>query len=163
MSIKKWSGLFLNKRIKSCLNFLCLFPVDGGSHHDPPLPCTDDKIGAPRRDDRGVCHHRRRGPGGLYLLWGELSLRLLHRTNMYYTNSRVVKLTITVRSRIFTCVAEGESRSRSAVTPSVRPSVPKSCHRNSSETTDPIIMKLGSYVDRQEILIPHLGVMPLGT
>ena len=24
--------------------------------------------------------------------------------------------------------------------PSVRPSVPKSCHRNSSETTDPIIM-----------------------
>ena len=42
--------------------------------------------------------------------------------------------------RIFiTCVAEGESRSRSAVTPSV----PKSCHRNSSETTDPIIMKLG--------------------
>ena len=27
--------------------------------------------------------------------------------------------------------------------PSVRPSVPKSCHRNSSETTDPIIMKLG--------------------
>ena len=37
----------------------------------------------------------------------------------------------------------GESRSRSAVTPSVCPSVPKSCHRNSSETTDPIIMKLG--------------------
>ena len=27
--------------------------------------------------------------------------------------------------------------------PSVRPSVPKSCHRNSSESTDPIIMKLG--------------------
>ena len=27
--------------------------------------------------------------------------------------------------------------------PSVCPSVPKSCHRNSSETTDPIIMKLG--------------------
>ena len=27
--------------------------------------------------------------------------------------------------------------------PSVRPSVPKSCHRNSSEITDPIIMKLG--------------------
>ena len=26
---------------------------------------------------------------------------------------------------------------------SLRPSVPKSCHRNSSETTDPIIMKLG--------------------
>ena len=48
---------------------------------------------------------------------------------------------------IFTCVAEGESRSRIAVTPSVCPSVcpsvPKSCHRNSSETTDPIIMKLG--------------------
>ena len=47
----------------------------------------------------------------------------------------------------FTCVAKGDSRSRSAVTPSVclsvRPSVPKSCHRNSSETTDPIIMKLG--------------------
>ena len=63
---------------KSCLNFLCLFPADGGSHHDPPLPCTDDKIGAPRRDDRGVCHHRRWGPGGLYLLWGELSLKLLH-------------------------------------------------------------------------------------
>ena len=27
--------------------------------------------------------------------------------------------------------------------PSVRPSVPKSCHRKSPETTDPIIMKLG--------------------
>ena len=27
--------------------------------------------------------------------------------------------------------------------PSVRPSVPKFCHRKSSETTDPIIMKLG--------------------
>ena len=27
--------------------------------------------------------------------------------------------------------------------PSARPSVPKSCHRNSSETTDPIVMKLG--------------------
>ena len=26
---------------------------------------------------------------------------------------------------------------------SLRPSVPKSCHRNSSETTDPFIMKLG--------------------
>ena len=55
---------------------------------------------------------------------------------------------------VFTCVAEGESRSRSAVTPSVclsvrlsvRPSVPKSCHRNSSETTDPIIMKLGMWI-----------------
>ena len=44
---------------------------------------------------------------------------------------------------IFTCVAEGESRSRSALSPSVRPSVPKSCHRNSSETTDPFIMKRG--------------------
>ena len=32
---------------------------------------------------------------------------------------------------------------RLSVRPSVRPSVPKSCHRNSSETTDPIIMKLG--------------------
>ena len=32
---------------------------------------------------------------------------------------------------------------RPSVCPSVRPSVPKSCHRNSSETTDPIIMKLG--------------------
>ena len=36
---------------------------------------------------------------------------------------------------------------RPSVSPSVclvvRPSVPKSCHRNSSETTDPIIMKLG--------------------
>ena len=30
--------------------------------------------------------------------------------------------------------------------PSVRPSVPKSCHRSSSETTDPIIMKLGMYI-----------------
>ena len=46
----------------------------------------------------------------------------------------------------FTCVAEGESRTRSAVTPSVCLSVPKSCHRNSSETTDPIIMKLGMYM-----------------
>ena len=32
---------------------------------------------------------------------------------------------------------------RPSVCPSVRPSVPKSCHRNSSETTDPFIMKLG--------------------
>ena len=32
---------------------------------------------------------------------------------------------------------------RLSVRPSVRPSVPKSCHRNSSETTDPIILKLG--------------------
>ena len=32
---------------------------------------------------------------------------------------------------------------RPSVCLSVRPSVPKSCHRNSSETTDPIIMKLG--------------------
>ena len=32
---------------------------------------------------------------------------------------------------------------RPSVRPSVCPSVPKSCHRNSSETTDPIIMKLG--------------------
>ena len=32
---------------------------------------------------------------------------------------------------------------RPSVRPSVRPSIPKSCHRNSSETTDPIIMKLG--------------------
>ena len=32
---------------------------------------------------------------------------------------------------------------RPSVRLSVRPSVPKSCHRNSSETTDPIIMKLG--------------------
>ena len=51
------------------------------------------------------------------------------------------------RHTVFNCVAEGESRFRSAVTPSVRlsvrPFVPKSCHRNSSETTDPIIMKLG--------------------
>ena len=32
---------------------------------------------------------------------------------------------------------------RPSVRPFVRPSVPKSCHRNSSQTTDPIIMKLG--------------------
>ena len=69
-------------------------------------------------------------------------------------------------SVFFTCVAEGESRSRSAVTPSVRPSVPKSCHRNSSETTDPFIMKLGiicSYAYWQEILIPSflLELCPL--
>ena len=32
---------------------------------------------------------------------------------------------------------------RPSVRPSVCPSFPKSCHRNSSETTDPIIMKLG--------------------
>ena len=32
---------------------------------------------------------------------------------------------------------------RPSVRLSVRPSVPKSCHRNSSETTDPFIMKLG--------------------
>ena len=31
---------------------------------------------------------------------------------------------------------------RLSVRPSVRPSIPKSCHCNSSETTDPIIMKL---------------------
>ena len=29
---------------------------------------------------------------------------------------------------------------------SLRPSVTKSCHRNSSETTDPIIMKLGMLI-----------------
>ena len=48
---------------------------------------------------------------------------------------------------LFTCIAKGESRSMSRVTqpvcPSICPSVPKSCHRNSSETTDPIFMKLG--------------------
>ena len=32
---------------------------------------------------------------------------------------------------------------RPSVRPSIRPSVPESCHRNSSETTDPVIMKLG--------------------
>ena len=32
---------------------------------------------------------------------------------------------------------------RPSVRLSVRPYVPKSCHRNSSETADPIIMKLG--------------------
>ena len=35
---------------------------------------------------------------------------------------------------------------RPSVRLSVRPSVPKSCHRNSSETTDPIIMKLGMLI-----------------
>ena len=48
---------------------------------------------------------------------------------------------------VFTCVAKGESRSRSRVRPSIRqfvcPSTPKSCHCNSSETTDPMIIKLG--------------------
>ena len=50
---------------------------------------------------------------------------------------------------------------RPSVRSSVHPSVPKSCHRNSSETTDPIIMKLGMWIDFiwcyaywQEILIP---------
>ena len=35
---------------------------------------------------------------------------------------------------------------RLSVRLSVRPSVPKSCHRNSSETTDSIIMKLGMWI-----------------
>ena len=30
--------------------------------------------------------------------------------------------------------------------PSVRPSIPKSCHRNSNETADPINMKLGMWI-----------------
>ena len=51
--------------------------------------------------------------------------------------------TYQLREGIFTCVAKGESRSSSAVTPSVCPSVSKSCHRHSSETTDSIFMKLG--------------------
>ena len=47
-----------------------------------------------------------------------------------------------------TCLAEGEAglgvqSLRPSVRLSVCLSVPKSCHRNSSETTDPIIMKLG--------------------
>ena len=73
---------------------------------------------------------------------------------------------------VFTCVAKGESRSRSAVTPSVCLSVPKSCHRNSSETTDPIIMKLGMWIGHHMLLcisagnfdpLIFVGVMPLGT
>ena len=56
--------------------------------------------------------------------------------------------------------------------PSVRPSVPKSCHRNSSETTDPIIMKLGMWIGHHMLLcisagnfdpLIFVGVMPLGT
>ena len=35
---------------------------------------------------------------------------------------------------------------RLSVRPSVRPSFPKYCHRNSSQTTDPIIMKLGMWI-----------------
>ena len=85
-----------------------------------------------------------------------------------------------VLNLIFTCVAEGESMSRSAVTPSVcpsvclsvRPSVPKSCHRNSSETTDPIFMKLGMQIGHHMQLCISAGnldplifveVMPFGT
>ena len=61
-------------------------------------------------------------------------------SNCRYVNEAFLKLKMSeVELMIFTCVAKGESRSRSVVTPSV----PKSCHRNSSETTDPIIMKLG--------------------
>ena len=44
---------------------------------------------------------------------------------------------------------------RPSVRLSVRPSVPKSCHRNSSETTDPIIMKLGMY--RTSYGVMHIG------
>ena len=57
--------------------------------------------------------------------------------------------------------------------PSVRPSVPISCHRNSSETTaDPIKMKLGMQIGHHMVLcisagnfdpLIFVGVMPLGT
>ena len=44
----------------------------------------------------------------------------------------------------FTCLPKAKAGlGVQSLRPSVRPSVPKSCHRNSSETTDPIIMKLG--------------------
>ena len=55
---------------------------------------------------------------------------------------------------------------------SVRPSVSKSCHHNSSETTDPIIMKLGMQRGHHMQLcksagnfdpLIFVGVMPLGT
>ena len=55
---------------------------------------------------------------------------------------------------------------------SVRLSVPKSCHRNLSETTDPIIMKLGMQIGHHMQLcilagnfdpLIFVGVMHLGT
>ena len=68
-------------------------------------------------------------------------------------------LNFCLRYRCFTCVAKGESRSRSAVTPSVRlsvrlsvrPSVPKSCHHywfNYHETW---------YVDGTSCVVMHIG------
>ena len=77
-----------------------------------------------------------------------LSIKRFHAVQLESCGQWITTLSpILFNSSFFTCVAEGESRSRSAVTPSVcpsvRPSVPKSCHRNSSETTDPSIMKLG--------------------
>ena len=78
-----------------------------------------------------------------------LTIPLLHLTilNLFITNldSYLMSLLPHITNLdLFTCVAEGESRSRSALTPSVCPSVcpsvPQSCHKNSSETTDPIIM-----------------------
>ena len=59
-----------------------------------------------------------------------------------------------------------------SVRSSVRPSVPKSCHHNSSETTDPFIMKLGMQIGHHMMLcisagnfdpLIFVGVMPLGT
>ena len=56
--------------------------------------------------------------------------------------------------------------------PSVRPSVPKYCHRKSSETTYPIIMKLGMKIGHHMVLcisagnfnpLIFVGVMSLGT
>ena len=61
---------------------------------------------------------------------------------------------------------------RPSVCPSVRSSVPKSCHRNSSETTGPSIMKLGMQIEHHMVLcilagnfypLIFVGVMPLGT
>ena len=55
---------------------------------------------------------------------------------------------------------------------SVRPSVSKACHRNSSETTDPIFMRLGMWIGHHMVLcisagnfdsLIVVGVMSLGT
>ena len=56
--------------------------------------------------------------------------------------------------------------------PSVRPTVSKSCHCNSSETTEPFIMKLGMSIEHHMVLcilagnfdpLIFVGVMSLGT
>ena len=69
-------------------------------------------------------------------------------------------------------VGLGVQSLRPSVRPSVSPSVAKSCHRNSSDTTDLIFMKLGMQIGHHMVScisagnfdpLIFFGVMPLGT